>query len=221
MRRGQWSSLASSSFQTLISMIGALRSLALMTFCSKYELLKSATTIIHNGAQVNMTLPYHLLKPVNVGGTLEVFHFITFLIISRLLNQLYRHRAHHIFTTYLRLRRSLLVYMKKNRLYFVIAMIWKRRKGKPPNICISSPFSYGQTKVVSERLVYEAHRRYNLDVRIHRPCSISGSTQKSGFSNKRDFTNILLKAVIDMKAFPKAQFIPLRANLSLERLFDA
>lgn len=74
--------------------------------------------------------------------------------------------------------------------------------------------------MVAERLVYEAQKKFGIDVRIYRPCSISGSSV-NGFSNRRDFTNILLRAVIDLGAYPKVStttensFIELLQNATL------
>src|SRR5690242_16432154 len=100
--------------------------------------------------------------------------------------------------------------MKKNSLPFVVGLIWRRKKGLlffypffPSSFFLflflsfssSCSFltSYGQTKVVSERLIYEAHKKFGIDARVYRPCAISGAVGPSGFSNKRDFTNLLLK----------------------------
>jgi len=64
---------------------------------------------------------------------------------------------------------------------------WKKKDG------------YGQSKVVSERLFYEAHVKLGLDVRVFRPSSISGHSV-NGFSNHLDFTSLLLRTCATINA---------------------
>lgn len=76
---------------------------------------------------------------------------------------------------------------------------------------------YGQTKVVSERLLHGAYMKYGLDVRVYRPSSISGlwvllfhcysvyqnmlcAGSCNGFSNPLDFGNLLLHACVKLQS---------------------
>jgi len=64
---------------------------------------------------------------------------------------------------------------------------------------MNSKGGYAQSKVVSERLLYEAQTQYQVDVRVFRPGTISGDT-RSGFSNLRDFTNLIIFTCITLKS---------------------
>jgi len=60
---------------------------------------------------------------------------------------------------------------------------WKKKDG------------YGQSKVVAEKLLFEAKKLFGLKMKIFRPSSISGHST-TGFSNSLDFSNLFLNACI-------------------------
>jgi len=68
---------------------------------------------------------------------------------------------------------------------------------------------YGQTKAVSERLIYQAYLNYQLRIRIFRPSAISGHLE-TGFSNQYDFTNLLLYTCYSEKCVMKGSNLKLR-----------
>lgn len=72
-----------------------------------------------------------------------------------------------------------------------------------PRIPIQTePFSYGQTKIVSEQLLYQAQLEYHLEGNLFRPAVICGHST-NGYSNLTDFTNLMILTILTLKVFPE------------------
>jgi len=139
-------------------------------------LCESVSTIYHNGAIVNMTLPYIRLKRSNVGGTLEV------------VNLAIRASAKIVYVS--------TVGALPPRTYTTEEYV------SVTNAEMEGKDGYSQSKVVAEAILVKAREKLKLDVLIFRPCDICGSST-TGYCNIRDFSILFLGASIFLSAFPK------------------
>jgi thioester reductase-like protein len=137
--------------------------------------VKDVSTIFHNGAFVNMKLPYSVLKRPNVVGTISV---IRLALSSGAI-------VHHVSTV-----ASIPSRQVTEEQFMMLSPIEMSQKE-----------GYGQSKVVAERLLYEAYKKYQLDIYVYRPSTISGDTI-TGYSNVSDFTNLLLKTITVFQVAP-------------------
>jgi len=136
-------------------------------------LVERISDIYHNGAWVNLTIPYSGLKSTNVNGTIEAIRLA-----------LESHARLHYISTVGSLGSG---DPNVNCPEDFVKLDEKQMNQKD---------GYGQTKAVAERLIYNAIQTYpNLDVRVFRPAAISGDA-RTGFSNKYDFINLLIQACI-------------------------
>jgi len=129
-------------------------------------------SIFHSAAWVNMALPYTALKATNVGGTLSII---------RLALDAGAASVHFISS--------------------VAAIPTCAPFESWPTLStpeIEKRDGYGQSKMVSEILLSQAHTKFGLPVQIFRPSAISGHT-KTGFSNKLDFSTLLLRAALAVR----------------------
>jgi len=149
---------------------------------------KNVTHIFHNGAHVNMTLPYQLLKPVNVMGTLSVIRLA--LESGGDGGEGCERRGAHI--SYVSTVGAL-PSKSYSQEEFLTSVSNSEMEAKP---------GYGQSKAVAEQLICKASLLHKVPVSIFRPCAISGSSI-SGYTNTLDFTTLLLTACVTLKSAPK------------------
>lgn len=143
----------------------------------KFEVLaREIDFIIHNGALVNFIYPYHPLKPVNVGGTLEVIklafktkikpvHFVSTVAIWPM-------GAHHVFANDTSIDHNMHLNM-----------------------------AYDETKWVAEKLLLQARER-GLPVTIYRPGEVSGQSQ-TGLCIPQHFIYAMWAGSIQLQALPR------------------
>ncbi|HEY9652744.1 MAG TPA: thioester reductase domain-containing protein, partial [Coleofasciculaceae cyanobacterium] len=150
------------------------------------QMASQADVIYHNGALVNFTYPYSVLKAPNVLGTQEVL---------RLASQIKVKPVHFIST--------LSVVFPNNPDIRVV-----REQDSLDNAKIPSD-GYAQSKWVAEKLVTIARDR-GLPVCIYRPGRISGHSQ-TGACNPDDHTYRMIKGCIQLKSIPNQD---IKLNLS-------
>jgi thioester reductase-like protein/amino acid adenylation domain-containing protein len=156
---------------------------------SKEQFLKMASqldVIYHNGALVNFTYPYSVLKAPNVLGTQEVL---------RLASQITVKPVHFIST--------ISVVFSNNPDVSVVREQDSLDEAKMPS------GGYAQSKWVAEKLVTIARER-GLPICIYRPGRISGHS-KTGACNPGDHTYRMIKGCIQLKSIPNQD---IKLNLS-------
>ncbi|MBW4505896.1 MAG: amino acid adenylation domain-containing protein [Scytonematopsis contorta HA4267-MV1] len=173
--------------QRIIPVLGDL-SQPLLGFDEKqFQLMASKIDVIyHNGALVNFTYPYSVLKEPNVLGTQEVLRLACFVKVKL---------VHFISTIST-------IYPSKSNILVV------REQDSLDNAQKAS-ISYTQSKWVAEKLVTIARERY-LPVCIYRPGRISGHS-KTGVCNPGDHTYRMIKGCIQLGSIPDKN---LQMNLS-------
>lgn len=147
------------------------------------ELASRVDAVYHNGAWVNFTYPYKVLKPANVLGTVEA------------------------------LRLAALVRTKPFHLVSSITAVPEVEYGfrDDPTVyeddeceSLSGLFGgYGETKWVSEQIAKIARGR-GLPVSIYRPTVLSGD-RKTGVCNTRDMVWNMIKGCIQMGVTPDGE----------------
>ncbi|MBE9144075.1 thioester reductase domain-containing protein [Planktothrix mougeotii LEGE 06226] len=138
--------------------------------------------IYHNAAVVNWVFPYSSLKSSNVLGTQEVL---------RLATQSKIKPVHYISTT----------------------AVFESPSYAGKVVCEQDPLmfsegiylGYSQSKWVAEKLVASARDR-GLPVSIYRPPLISGHS-RTGEWNIDDFTCLMIRGCVQMKAMPKLDYL--------------
>lgn len=136
-------------------------------------LVAQTTDIYHNGTRVNMTLPYAALKTSNVGGTVNVIRMAV---------------ASNASVNYVSSASVLQEGAREEDWIKFTTLHFQRAHD-----------GYTHTKMVSERMLWQAWKSHNVRVRVIRPAAICGHTV-TGFSNTLDFTNLLVRACVRVKA---------------------
>ncbi|MCM2370264.1 type I polyketide synthase [Aporhodopirellula aestuarii] len=141
------------------------------------QLADSVDVIYHNGASVNLALPYHALKPDNVVGTQEMLR----LAFHRGLKPL-----HHVstFTVYA---------TDENRGRVIL-------ESDPLPRCEDLLYGYSQSKWVCEKMIEEA-RQSGLSVTIYRPGHVTGHSE-TGVANVNDLLHSIVRACLLVGAVP-------------------
>ena len=134
------------------------------------QLGESVAEIFHSGAWVNVGLPYSTIRSTNVLSTVEIIK----------LSLKHNIRMHFV--------SSISALGKSPEEDWAHLSTWD----------MNSKSGYAQSKVVSERLLHQAHNKFGLDVRVFRPGNISGDS-RSGYSNIRDFTNLLIFSCLTLR----------------------
>lgn len=129
----------------------------------------------HNGALVNMRLPYSVLKQPNVNGTLTIIR--------------------------LSLAAGASIHYVSSVASIPARNFTEEEFSELTPLEMSQKEGYGQSKVIAERLLYQAHKLHQLDLYIYRPSTISGHSQ-TGFSNLTDFSNLLIKTIANFHKAP-------------------
>lgn len=143
-----------------------------------YDLATQLDVIYHNGAWVNFTYPYSILKPTNVLGTQEIL---------KLASQVKIKPVHFIST------RSVFS-----------SPVYSNKVIKESNPCDHSMDIYGgyaQSKWVSEKMVVNM-REQGLPASIYRPGRITGHSQ-TGICNTNDLIWRMIKGCIQMGSIPE------------------
>lgn len=166
----------------IIPVIGDLSKPLLGITLEQFNLLAAKIDIIyHSAALLNYVYPYSGMKAANVLGTQEIL---------RLASQVKRKPVHHV--------SSIAVFESAAYAGKVV------QEGDNFDEHEGIFLGYSQTKWVSEKLVKIAGSR-GLPVTIYRPPLISGHS-KTGVSNTEDFTCLMLKGCVQMKAFPDIDY---------------
>ncbi len=144
-------------------------------------LARDLDVIYHNGADINIALPYARLRPVNVNGTHEV------------------------------LRLALEDHFKPTHVVSSYAVHATRDRSTPTAITEDEPLppfarlanGYSKSKWVVENLVAHA-RQLGLPVNIYRPGNITGNSL-TGASNTGDVMHTLMLAMLHVGAVPETE----------------
>lgn len=142
------------------------------------ELAERIDWIYHNGADVNLGLPYQSLRAANVSGTLEILRLAG---RSRL-------KAVHFVSTFTVLATEALRGQRVGE-----------QDPRPPAADLLS--GYAQTKWVAEHLI-EAARARGIPVSIYRPGHVSGHS-RTGAANTSDLLHMILLACWQLGAAPE------------------
>eukprot|EP01119_Soliformovum_irregulare_P023388 TRINITY_DN8159_c0_g1_i1.p1 TRINITY_DN8159_c0_g1~~TRINITY_DN8159_c0_g1_i1.p1 ORF type:complete len:883 (-),score=283.55 TRINITY_DN8159_c0_g1_i1:13-2661(-) len=127
---------------------------------------KEISIIYHSGSRVNLTIPYVGLRSTNVLGTIEVIRLASL------------HRADVVYISSIA---ALPSHDLKEDWMFLNRREMQMKDG------------YGQTKVVSERLIHDAKIKCGLNVKIFRVGTICGDGDHRTY-NRLDFGSILLRS---------------------------
>ena len=173
--------------QRIIPVLGDLSQPRLGLSEKQFHLFASQLDVIyHNGALVNFTYPYSVLKAPNVLGTQEVL---------RLASQIKVKPVHFIST--------ISIVSPNNPDVKVVREQDSIDEAKMPSD------GYAQSKWVAEKLVTIARER-GLPVCIYRPGRISGHS-KTGVCNPGDHTYRMIKGCIQLGSMPN---LNIKLNLS-------
>lgn len=164
----------------VVAVAGDLASPGLGLGSSEFaELAARVEVVYHSGSQVNLALPYSVLRPANVFGTQELLRFCAVPP---------QKRFHYVSTT------KVFGYSIYERECTEDLLV----PGPPP---LSS--GYAATKWVAEQLVNSAAKR-GLAVSIFRPGMITGHSQ-TGASNENDALSLLITACIHLALAPELE----------------
>ncbi len=144
------------------------------------ELAAQTDAVYHCGAWVNFTYPYEILKPGNVGGTLEAIRFACLDHVKPL---------HFISSV------AVFAMMSKD-----LSQDRQVMEDDPLRESEGMFAGYGQTKWVGEKLVDLARER-GLPASIYRPGVVGGHSE-TGSGNTSDFVWAFLKGCIQLGAAP-------------------
>ncbi|MCA9008272.1 MAG: thioester reductase domain-containing protein [Planctomycetaceae bacterium] len=142
-----------------------------------HQLSIDIDVIYHNGADVNLALPYASLRATNVGGVVEILKFA---VASRT-------KAVHLVSTFT------VHTTPDNR-----GMVVTESDPLPPFTKLL--YGYSQTKWVGEKLAQEARRR-GIPVTIYRPGHITGDS-RTGISNTSDLLHTIVLMCLQLGAAP-------------------
>ena len=135
--------------------------------------------IFHNGGWINMAFPYERLKPVNVGGTIEVLRFAG----------LAQTKPVHFVS-------SIAVFFSGEHENGEVL-----KEADTPHYHESLKSGYSRSKWVADRLVADAQSR-GLPASIYRPVRIMGHSRNGGGSDINDILPILLKGCVLLGSYP-------------------
>ena len=141
------------------------------------ELARNVDTIYHNGALVNFAVPYSVLKSANVLGTAEIL---------RLACTERAKRVHYVSTI------DVFIGSHMPRPFLEVDL-----PDRPPRV----PFSYPQSKWVSEKLMTQARER-GLQVTIFRPSIMMGHTQ-TGACHEQNYVLVGLRGFLELGILPE------------------
>eukprot|EP01132_Coremiostelium_polycephalum_P008528 gene8528-10483_t len=154
---------------------------------TEFEMLSnSVDIIIHNGAIVNMALPYPNLKSTNVSSTKDIIK------LSR------------------NGKPKLLVYISTMGI-FTNEFYTESTIPTLENMDYMS--GYSQSKLVSDVLVRKAAKRYGIPTIICRPATIYCHSE-TGVDNKYDFYSLITKTIIERGLYPDTSQDNPQINLS-------
>jgi amino acid adenylation domain-containing protein/thioester reductase-like protein len=143
-----------------------------------YQRLSSAIdAVLHNGALVDFVRPYHMLKPANVDGTVEILRFAS-------------------------TRKNKPVHFISTLSVFPAVKHGEDRVEREDSELDFAPTrlhgGYAQSKWVGERLCFQARERGML-INIYRPGVVLGP---SGTGNAVDFFHLLVKGCLQLGLAP-------------------
>ena len=141
------------------------------------RLASEVDVIYHNGADVNLVLPYQALRPTNVGGTREVLRL-----------------ACHGQTKPTHMVSTFTVHTTEASRGQLV------RETDPLPPCEELLHGYSQTKWVSEKMIDVARER-GLPVAIYRPGHVIGDS-RTGVSNTNDLLHTIVLACLRLGAAP-------------------
>ncbi|MEU4620095.1 amino acid adenylation domain-containing protein [Actinoplanes sp. NPDC023801] len=133
-------------------------------------------TIYHNGALVNFSMPYSALKAPNVDGTVEMLR-----LASR-----YKVKQVHFVSTI-----DVFIAAHMQRPFLEVPL-----PSRPPQV----PFSYPQSKWVSEKLITHAKDR-GLPVTIYRPSIMMGHP-RTGACHAQNYVLTALRGFLEFGILP-------------------
>nr|WP_062341270.1 thioester reductase domain-containing protein [Herbidospora sakaeratensis] len=145
------------------------------------ELADRVDVVCHNGGLINFAEPYHRLKDVNVGGTLEVLR------LAALGGGV---PVHHVSTLGVHLGKA---YQSR-----------RITEADVPEDPTGLGGGYNQTKWVADRLAARARER-GVPVSIHRPARIGGDS-RTGWGNDGDYFSRLLATMTRLGMAPDLPF---------------
>ncbi|EGG16162.1 hypothetical protein DFA_09189 [Cavenderia fasciculata] len=140
------------------------------------ELANSVDLIIHNGATVNMVIPYANLRATNVGATCEIFKLAA--------------AGEKIKPVSFISTMGVFAYQDKDI----------QESDVPPTDHIGQMTGYSQSKLVAEQIVRYAYKR-GFPVCMFRPATIYCDST-SGIDNDHDFVRMIFKGLIELGACP-------------------
>ncbi|MEV0727368.1 amino acid adenylation domain-containing protein [Polymorphospora sp. NPDC050346] len=140
------------------------------------DLAKLIDVIYHNGALVNFSMPYSALKAPNVDGTVEMLR-----LASR-----YKAKQVHFVSTI-----DVFIAGHMNRPFLELEL-----PSRPPQV----PFSYPQSKWVSEKIIMKAKQR-GLPVSIYRPSIMMGHP-KTGACHAQNYVLTALRGFLEFGILP-------------------
>ncbi|WP_111766002.1 thioester reductase domain-containing protein [Nakamurella deserti] len=167
------------------------------------DLACRSDVIVHNGAWVNFVLPYQPLKPVNVGGTLEMLRLATG---QRTIPM------HFISTLWI---------LATDDDGLSRTVLEDDTTGDSENL----PNGYEQSKWVSDRLVQTAMQRGH-PASIHRLGLMSGESAGGRYHQAGDFLSCFIKGCLQMGAMPsldqELEMVPVdfAARVVVDRVLD-
>jgi len=132
--------------------------------------------IYHSGAEVNSVLPYNVLKPANVNGTIEILKLASIDHIKPI---------YHIST---------------------VSVLSTQSGEKNEDIQLRLTHvdfmgGYGASKLIAEVILQKAANEYKLPLIIYRPGTIAGDTVR-GASNTGQFINRYICGIVQMGYAP-------------------
>lgn len=145
------------------------------------RLASGVDVIYHNGADVNLVLPYQALRSTNVCGTREVLR-----LACRA-----RAKPTHVVSTFT-------VHTTEDNCGRVVT----ETDPLPP--CEELLHGYSQTKWVAEKMIDVARRR-GLPVAVYRPGHITGDS-RTGAANVNDLLHTIVLACLRLGAVPRRDF---------------
>ncbi|EGG18785.1 hypothetical protein DFA_02524 [Cavenderia fasciculata] len=144
------------------------------------ELANNVDLLIHNGALVNMAIPYNNTKAANVNSTREMLKLAS---IGDYLIPL-----SHV--------SSVGVFHVEDELYNGIIT----EQSIPSLDNLSKLNGYRQSKLVAEQLIKEAYCR-GFPIIMHRPATIYADS-RTGVDNEHDLVRMVIKGLLYMKSYP-------------------
>ncbi|EFA81353.1 hypothetical protein PPL_05336 [Heterostelium album PN500] len=146
------------------------------------ELADRVDLILHNGAVVNMVIPYPNMKSANVNGTSEILRLST--CSTKAIP------VAHVST--------IGCYSERSKVL--------TEEDVPTLNNLDYMNGYNQSKLVAEQLIYEAKER-RIPVILFRPATIYANSE-TGIDNEHDFVRMVIRGVLYMKTYPQlSEFI--------------